>query len=32
VKEVAAEMTALSRQELDRILDPRRMTEGGISK
>jgi fumarate hydratase class II len=30
VKEVAAEMTGLSAQELDRLLDPRRMTEGGI--
>ena len=32
VKEVAAEMTELSRAELDRLLDPRKMTEGGISK
>ena len=32
VKEVAAEMTELSREELDRLLDPRKMTEGGISK
>jgi fumarate hydratase class II len=32
VKEVAAEMTQLSRAELDRLLDPRKMTEGGISK
>jgi len=32
VKDVAAEMTKLSREELDRILDPRKMTEGGISK
>ena len=32
VKEVAAEMTQLSREELDRLLDPRKMTEGGISK
>ncbi len=32
VKEVAAEMTQLSREELDRLLDPRQMTEGGIAK
>ncbi|MBI1955925.1 MAG: class II fumarate hydratase, partial [Acidobacteria bacterium] len=32
VKEVAAEMTQLKPGELDRILDPRNMTEGGISK
>jgi len=32
VKEVAAETTSLSREELDRLLDPRKMTEGGISK
>jgi fumarate hydratase class II len=32
VKEVAAEMTALSREELDRLLDPHKMTEGGLSK
>ena len=32
VKEVAAEMTQLKPEELDRILDPRKMTEGGISK
>jgi fumarate hydratase class II len=30
VKAVAAEMTSLSSEELDRILDPRRLTEGGI--
>ncbi len=30
VKEVAAEMTSLSREELDRLLDPRLMTGGGI--
>jgi len=30
VKEVAAEMTGLSAQELNRLLDPRRMTEGGV--
>jgi fumarate hydratase class II len=29
VKEVALEMTNLSGEELDRLLDPRRMTEGG---
>jgi fumarate hydratase class II len=29
IKDVAAEMTDLSREELDRILDPRKMTEGG---
>ena len=32
VKEVAAEMTKLTSEELDRLLDPRHMTEGGISK
>ena len=32
VKEVAAEMTQLKPEELDRLLDPRKMTEGGISK
>jgi fumarate hydratase class II len=31
VKEVAAEMTDLSPDELDRLLDPRRLTEGGFS-
>ncbi|QUW00971.1 class II fumarate hydratase [Chloracidobacterium sp. MS 40/45] len=30
VKEVALEMTSLSAEELDRLLDPRAMTEGGI--
>jgi fumarate hydratase class II len=30
IKEVAAEMTDLSPEELDRLLDPRRLTEGGI--
>ena len=30
VKDVAAEMTDLGPEELDRLLDPRRMTEGGI--
>ena len=32
VKEVAAEMTALTAEELERLLDPRAMTEGGIFK
>jgi fumarate hydratase class II len=32
VKDVAAEMTQLSREDLDRLLDPRAMTGGGISK
>ncbi|MNC96489.1 Fumarate hydratase class II [compost metagenome] len=32
VKEVAAAETKLTQEELDRLLDPRRMTEGGISK
>ncbi len=31
LKEVAAEMTNLSKEELDKLLDPRPMTEGGIS-
>ena len=31
-KEVAAEMTALSAEDLERLLDPRAMTEGGIFK
>ena len=30
VKEVAAEMTTLTAEELDRLLDPRTMTEGGV--
>jgi fumarate hydratase class II len=30
LKDVAAEMTNLSKEELDRILDPKKMTEGGI--
>ncbi|GAB4556602.1 MAG: class II fumarate hydratase [Anaerolineae bacterium] len=30
VKEIAAEMTDLSQEELDRLLDPRALTEGGI--
>lgn len=32
LKEVAAEMTDLSPEELDRLLDPRNMTEGGIAE
>ncbi len=32
VKEVAAEMSNLAPAELDRLLDPKRMTEGGIAK
>jgi fumarate hydratase, class II len=32
VKDVAAEMTQLKPEEIDRLLDPRKMTEGGISK
>jgi fumarate hydratase class II len=32
LKEVAAEMTDLSPQELERLLDPRLMTKGGIRK
>jgi fumarate hydratase class II len=31
LKEVAAEMTDLSREDLDRLLDPKKMTEGGIT-
>jgi fumarate hydratase class II len=30
VKDVAAEMTNLTKEELDRLLDPKKMTEGGI--
>jgi fumarate hydratase, class II len=30
LKDVAAEMTDLPKEELDRLLDPRKMTEGGI--
>jgi fumarate hydratase class II len=30
LKEVAAEMTDLSKEELDRLLDPGKMTEGGV--
>jgi len=32
LKDVAAEMTGLSREELNRLLDPKPMTEGGIAK
>ena len=32
LKDVAAEMTDLSKEELDRLLDPKKMTEGGIAK
>ncbi len=32
VKEVAAEMTDLSEEELDRLLNPRALTEGGMQK
>ena len=32
LKEVAAEMTDLGDEELDRLLDPRKMTEGGIAE
>ena len=32
MKDVAAEMTGLSKEELDRILDPKKMTEGGIEE
>jgi fumarate hydratase class II len=32
IKEVAAEMTSLSKEELDRLLDPRKLTEGGMEK
>ena len=32
VKDVAAEMTALTGEELERLLDPRAMTKGGIFK
>jgi fumarate hydratase class II len=31
IKEVAAEMTNLSKEELDRLLDPARLTKGGIA-
>ncbi len=32
LKDVAAEMTDLSKEELDRLLDPVKMTEGGITE
>jgi fumarate hydratase class II len=32
VKEVAAEMTDLSKEELDRLLDPKKMTGGGMKE
>lgn len=32
IKEVAKEMTDLSSEELDRLLDPKRLTQGGIVK
>jgi fumarate hydratase class II len=32
IKEVAAEMTNLSKEELDMLLDPRKMTGGGINE
>jgi fumarate hydratase class II len=32
VKEIAAEMTDLSKKDLDKLLDPRPMTEGGIGE
>ena len=32
VKEVALEETDLTAEELDRLLDPRHLTEGGIQK
>jgi fumarate hydratase class II len=32
LKDVALEMTDLSAAELDRLLDPRKMTEGGVAK
>jgi fumarate hydratase class II len=32
MKDVAAEMTDLSPEELDRLLDPRQMTEGGLGE
>ncbi len=31
LKDVAAEMTDLSKEELDKLLDPRKMTEGGVN-
>jgi hypothetical protein len=32
MKEVAAEMTDLSPEELDRLLDPQHLTKGGIGE
>jgi fumarate hydratase class II len=32
VRDVAAEMTTLSKEELDRLLDPRKLTEGGSTE
>ena len=32
LKDVAAEMTDLSKEELDRLLDPKKMTEGGMAE
>ena len=32
VRDVAAEMTTLSKEELDRLLDPRKLTEGGTTE
>ncbi len=32
LKDVAAEMTGMSKEELDKLLDPRKMTEGGIGE
>ncbi len=32
IKEVAMELTGMSPEELDRILDPKRLTKGGIIK
>jgi fumarate hydratase class II len=32
VKDVAAEMTNLSKEELDRLLDPKKLTEGGMKE
>jgi fumarate hydratase class II len=32
LKDVAAEMTGMSKEELDRILDPTKMTEGGLEE
>jgi fumarate hydratase class II len=32
VKDIAAEMTGLSKDELDQLLDPRKMTRGGVTE